>query len=63
MSDQEQNSMGWDNNDMQQYDDDLDGMEKQDIENQHPDLGLDHQLDAPGHGQDLMNGIETELVG
>lgn len=34
-----------------------------DIENQHPDLGLDHQLDAPGHGQDLMNGIETELVG
>ncbi|XP_061172383.1 myelin expression factor 2-like isoform X1 [Saccostrea echinata] len=28
MSDQEQNSMGWDNNDMQQYDDDLDSMEK-----------------------------------
>lgn len=36
---------------------------KQGIENQHLDLGLDHQLDALGHGQDLMKGIETELVG
>lgn len=34
-----------------------------DIENQHLDLGLDHQLDALGHGQDLMKGTETELVG